>query len=218
MRNGNGNTLMGLIKELAQQIKIFFRQEIQLATTEISEKLASYGKDAALVAIGGFVAYAGLIVLLGGLGLLLAFAFVTLGWEPLVATFAGLGIMGLLVIAAGALVLLKGIKAFSKESIVPERTMETIYHLRGTEPPVKVETQEKQKKPSSEEIEARVIVTENIMAGTLAELTNKVSLTNVRRRARDEVEAHPYKWGLIAMGTGLAGSFILKKKLHRLTH
>src|SRR5205823_835197 len=134
-------------------------------------------------------AYAGLIVLLGGLGLLIAFVFANLGWEPLLAAFGGLGIIGLLVIAIGGLLLFKGIKAFSKESIVPQRTMETIHHLRGTEPVVKVESHDKEKKEkklTSEQIEARVIVTENIMAGTLAELTNKVSLTNVRRRARDE--------------------------------
>lgn len=210
--------MTGLLKELTQQIKIFFRQEIQLATTEISEKLSSYGKDATLVAVGGFVAYSGLIILLAGLGLLLAFVLVGLGFEPLPSAFIGLGIMGLLVIAVGGLLLFKGIKAFSKESIVPRRTMETIHHLRGTEPPGRVERHEKEKKLTSEEIEARVLVTENIMAGTLADLTNKVSLTNVRRRARDEVEAHPYKWGLIAMGTGLASSFLLKRKLHRMIH
>jgi hypothetical protein len=149
---------------------------------------------------------------------LLAFVFANLGWEPLVAAFAGGGIMGLLVIAIGGLLLLKGIKAFSKETLMPERTMETIHHLRGTEPTVKAESHGKEKKPSSKEIEARVIVTENIMAGTLAELTDKVSLTNVRRRARREVQAHPFKWGLIAMGTGLASSFLLKRKLHRMTH
>lgn len=207
---------MGLLKELTQQIKIFFRQEIQLATAEISEKLSRFGKNATLVAIGGFVAYSGLIVLLGGLGLLLAFVFANLGWEPLLAAFAGLGIIGLLVIAIGGLLIFKGIKAFSKESIVPQRTMETIHHLRGTEPAIKVESHEKEKKLTSEEIEARVIVTENMMAGTLADLTDKVSLTSARRRARHEVEAHPYKWGLIAMGTGLASSFLLKRKLYRM--
>src|SRR6266850_245893 len=203
----NGNSFVGLLKELTQQIKILLRREIQLAKTEISEKFSSLGKDAAMVAIGGFVAYSGLILFLAGLGLLIALAFESLGWQPLLAVFAGLGIIGLLVIAVGTLVLMKGIKAFSKESLVPKRTIETFHHMNGTEAAIEVEGKETEKKPTSEEIEACVMETENRMAETLEELTSRVTLENLRRKATCEIQTHPYKWGLIAMGTGLAGSY-----------
>ena len=36
----NGNSFVGLLKELTHQIKIFLRQEIQLAKTEMSEKIS----------------------------------------------------------------------------------------------------------------------------------------------------------------------------------
>ncbi len=209
----DGNSFVGLLKELTHQIKIFLQQEIQLAKTEISEKISSLGKDAAMVAVGGFVAWTGLIVLLGGLGLLLAFVFESLGWQPLFAAFAGPVIIGLLVIAVGGLLLLKGIKAFSKESFVPKRTIETLHHMKGTEPAIEVEGKEKEKKPTSEEIEACVMETEDRMAKTLEELAHRVTLTNLRRKATMEVQTHRFKWGLIAMGTGLAGSYLMKKKL-----
>jgi hypothetical protein len=50
------------------------------------------------------------------------------------------------------------------------------------------------------------------MADTLSELGRRVSLTTARQHAVREIRAHPYRWGLVAMGTGLVGSFLLKKK------
>jgi len=71
----NGSSLLGLVKELKDGVKIFIREEIQLAKTEMAEKISCFGGNSAAVGIGGFVAYAGLIILLAGLGAVLAFAF-----------------------------------------------------------------------------------------------------------------------------------------------
>ena len=72
----NENSIVGLVKELTHQSKAFIREEVQLAKTEISENLSSAGKDVAGMAIGGFIAYAGVIIFLGGIGVLLGFAFI----------------------------------------------------------------------------------------------------------------------------------------------
>src|ERR1051326_8668638 len=98
----NGNSVIGLVKEFKDQVKTFIREEIELAKTELLEKISCFSKNAIGVAIRGFVAYAGLIIFLGGLGVLLAFAFERLGWNAAVAEFAGLAIIGLVVMAVGA--------------------------------------------------------------------------------------------------------------------
>lgn len=65
-------SLRRLFRALTSDAKTFIRQEVQLAKTEIGEKLSEFGRNAAALAIGRFVAYAGLIVFLLSLGCLLA--------------------------------------------------------------------------------------------------------------------------------------------------
>src|SRR4029078_8616983 len=129
----NGHTFTGLLRELSQQVKTFIRQEVQLAKSEMSEKFSSLGKHTVTLVIGGFAAYAGLIIFLAGLGALLAFAFQSLGVAPLLSAFLGFALIGLIIIAVGSVMLLKGINALKKESLVPQRTMDTIHHLKGTQ-------------------------------------------------------------------------------------
>jgi len=129
----NGSSILDLVKDLRQQFKTFLREEVHLAKAELSEKISSLGKDAVNIAIGGFVAYAGLIVFLGALGMLIAFGIQRLGLDPFLSAFIGLGVIGFIVIAIGAILLLTGLKAMKKESLAPERTIETLQRVKGTE-------------------------------------------------------------------------------------
>src|SRR5437667_3349010 len=92
-------SIFGLIGDLKDETKTFVKEEIQLAKAEISEKISCMGRNAVSLAVGGFVAYAGLIIFLGGLGILLAFAFEKLGLDTALAGFIGFAIIGL--VAAG---------------------------------------------------------------------------------------------------------------------
>src|SRR5690348_4324865 len=105
----NGSSILDLVRDLREQFKTFVKEEIHLAKAELSEKISSLGKDAVNVAIGGFVAYAGLIVFLGALGMLIAFAIQRLGLDPFLSSFIGLGAIGFIVIAVGAIMLLAGL-------------------------------------------------------------------------------------------------------------
>jgi hypothetical protein len=212
----NGSSIMVLIKELKQQAKTFIRDEIQLAKVEMSRKIGSYGASATSVAIGGFLAYAGLIVFLGGLGALLAYAFSRLGLDPLLAAFIGLAIIGLLVFVAGALMLLKGVQAVKKVSPKPERTIRTLQQLKGSGPATTAKPlpEMKDDRPP-EEIEAGIIATQARMADTMDALADRVTLSRARRRANAELRAHPYRWGLVAAGCGAAGSYLVKRKLQK---
>jgi len=216
MRDSAGcrTSFFGLVKQLTQEVKTFVKEEARLAKTELAEKFAQLGRNAKPVAIGGFVAYAGLIVLLLAIGLLAGFAFEQLGLETLLAGAAGLGAVALLVLVIGVAFVLKGLKAFSRESLAPQRTIETLQNLKGEaarqEPPPKEE------KRTSQEIEESVLETEDRMAETLEELERRITLRHLRRKAQQEISSHPYRWGLVAVGTGLAGSFFLRRKRHRL--
>jgi hypothetical protein len=205
----------GLLKELGVQSKTFIREEVQLVKTEISEKVSHLGKNAISLAIGGLVAYGGVMVFVVGLGLLLAFLFQKLGLDTTLACFLGLGAIGLLVSAIGTIFLLKGIKAISKESLAPQRTLETIHYLKGDD--LTAGAPEKKEEPkderSSAELEDAVLATENRLGETLEELGRRVTLVNFRSKAKKEVRTHPYRWGLVAMVTGFIGSVFVKRKL-----
>ena len=208
----NGNSIIDLVKDITQQTRTLLREEAQLIKVELTEKAVCLGKNAVGVAIGGFVAYAGLIIFLGALGILVAWGLEQLGWAPALAEFAGLGIIAILVIATGAVLIMKGIRAFKTSSFAPKRTIETWQHLKGEEAGRKHLPEPKPKERTSAEIEASVLATEQEMAETLEEIGDRVSLRHLREQATTEVRAHPYRWGLVAMGAGLAGSLFVKRK------
>src|SRR5689334_11328346 len=99
-----------LFRGLTSDTRTLLRQELQLAKTELSEKISCLGRNAAALAVGGLVAYAGLIVFLIGLGWLLCYAFSTAGLSPMISAFLGMVAIGLVVIASGCVLLLKALK------------------------------------------------------------------------------------------------------------
>jgi Putative Actinobacterial Holin-X, holin superfamily III len=213
----DGSSIVDLIKELKREAQVFIQEELRLLKAELAEKLARYGVNAASLAIGGFFAYAGLIVFLCGLGALLAFAFTSAGLNPQLAWFIGLDIIGLLVIGAGSAIVLKGLATLKNESPAPQRTIHTLQQFKATAP---TSTQLVVKRPEKddrtpEQLEASIVATEAQMADTINALTERVSLDYARRKATERVRAHPYRWGLVAAGCGAAGSYWVKRKLTR---
>ncbi|HMJ64316.1 MAG TPA: phage holin family protein, partial [Candidatus Binatia bacterium] len=81
----------GLVRELKDETQSLIKEEVALAKTEMSEKMSCYARNAVSVAIGGFVAYAGAIVLFLGIGSLLGHWFSTMGLAPHLAFAAGWG-------------------------------------------------------------------------------------------------------------------------------
>jgi hypothetical protein len=210
----NGTSIFGLVRDLKHEAKMFVREEIQLARTEVSEKISTFAGNATAVGIGGFVAYAGLIVLLCGLGVLVAFAFSKLGLSTLMSSFLGLGIIGLVVIATGTVMLMKGINGMKKHSLTPERTIESLQHLKGTKgQPVAAQVKTPEDKRTSQQIEADVLATEDRLAETAELLADRVTLGSIRRKLRRAVRGKGHRWAMMAAGCGAAGSYLLKRKL-----
>jgi ElaB/YqjD/DUF883 family membrane-anchored ribosome-binding protein len=207
-------SILGLVRELTEETKAFVRQELKLAKTEMSEKLARLAKNAASVGIGGFIAYAGTIVLLCGLGFLAAWAIHLAGLDALLSTFLGLFSVGLLTVIAGAVFVFQGLAYLRKESMAPERTIRTLQELKGERPeaakPAKPTAE--QPKVSSAEMQRRVERTEAEMGETLAELGDRVSPRAISRRVSFRLRAHPYRSGLVALAAGLLSGWLVRRR------
>jgi ElaB/YqjD/DUF883 family membrane-anchored ribosome-binding protein len=216
----SNTSIIGLVKELTANTKTFIRQEIELAKTEISEKAALFGKNAASMAIGGFVGFIGVMLLLVGLSFLASFGFEQLGLDRLMAAFAGFGAVGILIAAVGAVFIMKALSSFKKETLVPSRTIYTLQELKG-EPAVTVKLdKEKDKdaeenKPSSEDLQARVEETEERMGEALDELGKRLTPRYLNMQVKNRISENPYPVGLAAAGVGLLGGFLIRSKMRR---
>jgi ElaB/YqjD/DUF883 family membrane-anchored ribosome-binding protein len=212
----SNTSILGLVRTLTDDVKTFFCQEIELAKAENWEKLATFARKGVMLAVGGLVTYAGFIVFLIGLGWLIAWALQKAGLQPVLAGFIGLTAVGLLVVAAGAALLLKGLKALSKESLAPQRRIQTVQKMKGAEAhTVSVENSEPVAKLSSKEIQARVESTERRMGETLDELGRRLSPHHINAQVKRRIRENPYKSGLLALGAGLLSGLFLRRGAHR---
>jgi len=212
-----GGSILGLVRDLTRETKVFIREEIQLAKTELSEKISCKAKAGTTLVIGGFVAYAGLIVFLIGLGWLVAFFLTKAGLEPLMAEFIGVGAIGLIIAGTGAIFLMKALSEISKESLVPERTVHTLQELRGKkEITIKpAEAKAITPKVSSQELEKRVERTEERIGETIEELGRRVKPSYIKARINQRVSEKPYRNSLIAMAVGVVSGLFVRAKFRR---
>jgi hypothetical protein len=84
----------------------------------MTRSAATLARQSAMVGVGGVLAYAGLIVLLVGLGWLLADVF-DVPW-------LGLVLVGGIVLAIGGFLAWRSLQQMKDVSVVPEKTVETI--------------------------------------------------------------------------------------------
>jgi len=106
-----------LFADLTREITTLVRQEIRLATTEVSQKTSAIGRDVAFLAVGGAIAYAGLLAIIAAL--IMVFA-VFLPWW-LSAFIVGLGVAGV-----GYFLVQKGIDSLKTLDLTPRTTIRTI--------------------------------------------------------------------------------------------
>jgi hypothetical protein len=111
-------SLGDLFAELTRDTSTLVRKEIELAKTELGQKVSTAGKNVGFLAIGGAVAYAGVLALIGGVILLLAQALDSLWLSAL--------LVGLVVAGAGYMLVQKGLTALRNVDLVPHKTIETL--------------------------------------------------------------------------------------------
>ena len=107
-----------LFGDLTRETSELVREELNLAKAEMTEKATKAAKDAAMTAVGGFVAYMGVLVLVAALVLGLA----TAGMPAWAAAL----VIGLIFCIGGALAAMQGIKALKTIDPVPHQTVQTL--------------------------------------------------------------------------------------------
>ena len=217
MRNAETSqtSLFGLIGHFRDEIKALIREEVQLAKTEMSEKVSRMGRNAVWLAVGGLAAFAGLIIFLASLSSLLSFAFERAGIQRSLAFFIGAFIIGGGAAAFGLGFVAKALKSFSKEPLAPEKTLDTIKHLKTTsaEQPSHPNHLAPQPKRSSNEIEASVKATRREVGETAEAITDRLKPRYMGHVLKRKIQDHPVRSGLISAGTGLLGGFMIRRRL-----
>lgn len=206
-------SVFGLMRELREEFKTFVKQEIQLAKTELSEKASCFGRNAAWLGVGGLVAYAGLIVLLAGLGSLLAYAFENAGMNRTMANFLGLGIMGLVVALLGFAFVMKALQAFKGASLAPQKALHTLKELKPDETLPEPKEIKAEHKPSSDELESDVDVTISRMEETTEKLRERMTPRYLRHALVQQIRTHPIAVGSMGAGAGLLGGLLIWRKI-----
>jgi uncharacterized membrane protein YqjE len=108
-----------LFGQLTQDMTLLVRQEVQLARTEMTEKLSRLTTNLISVGAGGFVAYLGGLALMAALILAIRdLANISLAWSAL--------IVGAILAIVGYVMLQKGMKELKGADLAPRRSVENI--------------------------------------------------------------------------------------------
>jgi hypothetical protein len=122
----SSHSIAGLLHTLRDETTTLLQQEVKLATAEVSERAAEFGKIALRVAIGGSVLYAGAIVFLFSLGDLVSTGLLQAGLSRGTAAWLGRAIVGGVVALIGWLMVAKAKKALSAENLVPDESVRSL--------------------------------------------------------------------------------------------
>ena len=117
MQGRDDRSIGELFAELAQESATLVRQEVQLAKTEMSQKASRVGKDVGFLAVGGAVAYAGLLAILAGVIFLL---------NAVMPLWLSALLVGIVVAVVGYFLVKKGLDALKQEDLAPQETINTL--------------------------------------------------------------------------------------------
>lgn len=117
-QNSADRSLGELFAELARETSTLVRQEVALARAELSQKAGQVGRDLGFLAIGGAIAYAGLLAIIAAI--IIALATLGLPW------WLSALLVGLVVAGIGYFLVQKGLSALKRESLAPRQTLDTL--------------------------------------------------------------------------------------------
>ncbi|HXE58453.1 MAG TPA: phage holin family protein [Gemmatimonadales bacterium] len=108
-----------LLGDLSRDMTLLLRQEVQLAKTEIGEKVGRATRDLVSLAVGGMVAWAGVLALVTALIIGLADLAAIDAWLSALIVGAILAIVGLLMVRGG-------VADLKRVDPTPRRTAESL--------------------------------------------------------------------------------------------
>lgn len=118
-------TIGRLFKDLATDSRTLVQQEIELAKAEMAEKVSVYARNAAYLAVGGMVLYAGLLALIaaGCIGLAVA---LDISLDTSTAIWLGPLLVGAVVALVGYAFVQKAVSTLKSETFAPRKTIDSL--------------------------------------------------------------------------------------------
>jgi xanthine/uracil permease len=111
-------SLGDLFSDLSRETTTLVRQEVQLAKAELTQSATEAARGIGMLVAGGAVAYAGLLFLL----LAIVYGLIDAGWDPWLSAL----VVGLVVVAIGAILVLRARESLKPANLAPRRTVETL--------------------------------------------------------------------------------------------
>ena len=110
-------SLGDLFSDLSRETTTLVRQEVQLAKAELTQSATEAARGIGML-VAGAVAYAGLFFLL----LAIVFGLIEAGWDAWLSAL----VVGLVVVAIGAILVLRARESLKPANLAPRRTIETL--------------------------------------------------------------------------------------------
>jgi xanthine/uracil permease len=111
-------SLGDLFSDLSRETTTLVRQEVQLAKAELTQSATEAARGIGMLVAGGAVAYAGLLFLL----LAIVFGLIEAGRDPWLSAL----VVGLVVVAIGAVLVLRARESLKPTNLAPQKTVETL--------------------------------------------------------------------------------------------
>ena len=111
-------SLGDLFSDLSRETTTLVRQEVQLAKAELTQSATEAARGIGMLVAGGAVAYAGLLFVL----LAIVFGLIEVGWEAWLSAL----VVGVVVVAIGAILVLRARESLKPANLAPRRTIETL--------------------------------------------------------------------------------------------
>ena len=111
-------SLGDLFSDLSRETTTLVRQEVQLAKAELTQSATEVARGIGMLVAGGAVAYAGLLFLL----LAIVFGLIEAGWDAWLSAL----VVGLVVVAIGAVLVLRACESLKPANLAPQKTVETL--------------------------------------------------------------------------------------------
>lgn len=124
--DSDSRSLAELAKELRDESIALVREEVTLAKTEISEKAARVARNGAYLGVGAVVVNAALVVLLIAASAGIYAGLIAGGFSHMLAGWLSPLIVGVITALIGYALIQKGVSTLSNETIVPERTAQSL--------------------------------------------------------------------------------------------
>lgn len=121
-----GRSFGELFGRLRDETTTLFRQEVRLAKAETMEKAEIYGRNGAILGVGGALGFAAALFILASLSIALEPLLVTVGLTPITAEWLSPLIVGVVVAIVAYVLVRKGVAALKSESPVPGQTIDSL--------------------------------------------------------------------------------------------